>query len=193
MREFIIVTKEELTDLINSKILEYNNIYSEEINTIRTNGATVKLSVLFCNKGEHFKSPIKPCGMIKICVSIFPSPYTEKQSMALFLHQKFYSIIGKYTIINQHYYVNWRNPVDIIFHKFVLRYAKKIQKSGAEKALRQKICNVFRSWFFRRRYGNDYLKKYRNVNIISIVIGIIIFILIVLRLLVPRGYHPSLR
>ncbi len=193
MEEYIVFNSDELTDLISSIISEYKNIFSEEISSIFANNATIKLSIIFCHNRNHYKSPIKPYGLIKLYVSIFPVSLTEKQSIAACVHQKFYSIIGKYKKLNKGYQITLYKSPDTVLKNFISKYAKKLSSGCPEDALKQKINDIFRSWIFYRRFGNDYLKKYRNVNVCAIVLGFILIIVFILRLFVPRGYHPSLR
>ncbi len=165
--------------------------YSNIVESLKNKGIVVEFQLLFYSRGKYYPIPRKSNGRIKVKIYVFSSNCTRKQAIKKNEIKRIYSILGNYSKVNDEYQVVFFDKNDNTLKKFLY----KINKNAEIKnnfSLKQTLVDVFRSYLYFNRYGSDYDRYYRSIPMYWVVV-IIIIVIFLFRLIVPTGYHPSIR
>lgn len=195
MPKIILESRENLIIFCKNKCLDIRNLYEKYVNCIEDHNATIKIEYRFLSNGKYNKHNVSGSQIVfLICVHIYPKQYSENLAKRANVYQSYYSKAG---IIkknkNSAYQLNINEREDIGMTLFFRKYAKQIVKMPAKIALKHRLSDFLLHIIIPKRIGSSLNKTYRNFQIYQMYIIILIIILFVLRLLIPKGYRPSLR
>ena len=188
MKKIKFESKEDLNQFCRNKCLDVRILYKEYIDCIESNGASIKIKYEFYSKDKHDK---KQSSLI-ICVSVYPKRFSEDSAKRAYAYQSYYSKIGIVKKFDSSAYqlsINEREDRGLAM--FFKRYVKRLVKEPAEIALRQRLSDVVINAISIKRIGSSFNKT--GFSIYPVLIIILLILLFVLRVLIPTGYHPSLK
>lgn len=193
--KIIIETKEQLHLLCKKICFTKHNFYKKNIDLIENRGAIVKLNYSFYHNGKYNKyhNLTKRCALM-ICVSVYPATISLSHAERMYVCQNYYSKIGTINQIDATTYeLNMNEREDKGLTLFFKKYEKRLVKKTVEEALQHRVADVITNLIFPKRIGSSFNKTYRGLPIKSIIIIVLLTLLILLRIIIPTGYHPSLK
>lgn len=195
MNEMVVTSREEANACCDAAFEAVRERYAQTIDELADSGVEVTWKLLFYRNAKFFQKPGKRSS-VRLCVCLYPKGLSRGQAKEQAVCQEFYSIVGKYEEKDGTFRLRFQEKPDRAMGRFLQTYLCRLKTLDAEMALRERISDVFRSLFYINRYGSDYKKKYKNVRVDWILAGILIIslaALLVLRMYIPTGYHPSIR
>lgn len=158
---------------------EILSIYEPYIEKFRTHGIQMKIDfVYFYNKKFHLKKNDNRCFM-EFRVRLFPSGMSYSQAQSSFTFQNFFSHkLLKISKTRQAYRITKYSTKDSIMDKFLNQYLNKAQTQSPQQVLKEKISDIFRSYYYAYRFQNEIKMRFRNFNLMWIHVFIYVIVLI---------------
>lgn len=195
MKTITIETREQLYLLCKDICFAQRSFYKDSIDIIEQHGAMLKMTILFYCDGKYLKGPNpNKRSVVIICSSIYPATNSMSQAEREYKCQCYYSKIGVIKKAKDSAYLLCLNNCEdkcmtLFFHK----YANRLVQKPADIALKHRLSDVVANVLLPKRQGSSFNKTYRGFPIKGIIVIVLLVIVILIRLAIPRGYHPSLK
>lgn len=170
------------------------NDYKDYITGIESNGAKVKVEFLFRRIGGYSKR-ISSDGRssFMICVSIFPMQYSKDSAEKFHVCQHYYSRIGSIKKRTVGYVITENEQEDKGLTIFFKRYNKLLAEKQAKDVLISKISIALLNAVTPHRIGSSFDVSYNGFPLHVIWIIVLFFILLIIDIVLPSGYYPSIK